>query len=118
MRPSTDRGQQTHLGRADDRARAHRDIAGLNVVAGAADIGARAHATQHGHSRLTAVGPPHRQHRVGERRHRRTGLHPCRLSWLQPARSSGARLDRAHHGQTDLLFAALGSVLAVAGVIL
>ena len=46
---ATDRRQQPHLGGADDRARPHRDVAGLDVVAGATDVCAGAHAAQHRH---------------------------------------------------------------------
>ena len=103
-------GEQAHLGRADDGACPHRDVAGLHIVAGAANIGSGPDAAQHRHPRLAAVGPPQRQHRVGERRHRRTGLHARGLAGLQPARRAGTGLDRAHDGQTDL---AVPLVLAV-----
>ena len=109
-----DGGQQTDLRRADDRACPHRHVAGLHVVTSAADVGTRAHRPQHPHPGLPAVGPPQGQHRVGEGRHRRTGLHACGLTWLKPARRPGTRLDRAHHGQTDLLVAGvLGGVFSV-----
>ncbi len=53
-----------------------------------------------------AVGPPQRQHRVGQGRHRSAGLHAGGLSRLQPTRCARARLDHAHHRQADLLIAA------------
>src|SRR4029453_9832043 len=49
---TADRRQQAHLRRTDDRARPHRDVTGLDVVAGATDVGARAHPTQHRDPRL------------------------------------------------------------------
>ena len=118
---AADGGQQTDLRGADDRARPHRDVAGLDIVTGATDVGAGAHRPQHPHPRLPAVGPPQRQHRIGQRRHRRAGLHTGGLSRLQPARRPRARLDGAHHGQADLLIArAVGRssvVVVVAAVI-
>ena len=111
---ATDRGQKAHLSGADDRASAHRDVAWLDVVAGAADVGARPHAAQHGHPRLSAVGPPQRQHSVGEGRHRRARLHARGLTRLQPARLAGACLDRAHHREADF---AVSVVVGIRGVV-
>src|SRR6476646_544903 len=66
-----DRGQQPHLCGADDRARAHRDVTRLDVVARPTDIRPGAHTAQYRHARLTAVWPSQWEHRAGERRHRR-----------------------------------------------
>ncbi len=93
------RGQQPDLGGADDRPGPHGDVAGLHVVAGAPHVGARPHAAQHPHPRLAAVGPAQRQHRVGQCRQRRPGLHPRGLARLQSAGRPCAGRDGAHHRQ-------------------
>ena len=58
------------------------------------------------HARFAAVGPTQRQHRVGERGHRRTGLHPRGLPRLQTSGSAFARGDGRDHGQRDVGVAA------------
>ena len=97
-----DRGKQPDLGGADDGAGPDRDITGLHVIARAPYIRPRPHAAQHPNPGTTAVGPAQRQYRVGERRHRRAGLDPRRLTGLQPARGPLTRLDQTHHRQADL----------------
>jgi hypothetical protein len=46
---TADGGKQADLCRADDRARPHGHISWLDVVAGAADVGTRAHRPQDTH---------------------------------------------------------------------
>ena len=75
---------------------------GLHIVAGAAHVGTRSHTAQHPNPGLAAVGPAQRQHRVGQRRHGRTSLHPNGLLGLQSRRSTRARLDGRDHRQADL----------------
>ena len=109
-----DRGQQPHLCGADDRARPHRDVTRLDVVARPTDIRSGAHTAQHRHARLTAVGPSQRKHGVGECRHRRACLNPCRLLGLQPAGGARTGLNRAHHRQAHLT---VGASLGLFGAV-
>ncbi len=107
---ASDRGEQAHLRRADDRSGPYRDVAGLHVVAGAAHVGPGAHASQHRHPRLAAVGPPQWQHRVGQRRHRGAGLNARGLLRLQPARGPRAGFDRSHHRQAEVTLRAFFAI--------
>ena len=83
-----DRSQQSDLSRSDDRPGPHRDVAGLDVVADPADVRARTDPAQHPHPRLPAVGPPQRQYRIGQSRHRRPGLDASGLPGLQTGRGA------------------------------
>ena len=100
---------------ADDRAGPHRDIARLHIVAGAAHVGARAHTPQHLDPRLSPVGPPQRQHRVGQRRHGCTGLDPDGLLGLQAGRRARAGLDGTDHRQTELTVGIVVGIVRTGG---
>ena len=95
------RGQQPNLRGADDRARTDRDITGLHVITGAPHIVTRTHRAQHLDPRLTTLGPAQRQHRIGQCRHRSTGLHPHGLPGLQPSGGALAYPHRPDHRQFD-----------------
>ncbi len=61
-------------GGADDRARPDRDVAGLDIVAGASDVVAGSHRLVDLDPHVSAVGAVHRQDGVRESRQRRTGV--------------------------------------------
>ena len=77
----------------------HRDVAGLHVLTGPADVLAGLDRLDHRDPGAAALGVRPRHHRVGHRRQRRAGGDVDGLRRLQPVRGPGAGLDLADHRQ-------------------